>query len=379
MFRREFLLHTGLFSAGTFFIPEPLLFAQRSRDKYPELAKHFIDRVEFGEADYHWPRPVGKNGRIGVHGQYKKDRYVKIYTDQGALGWGGTHRVREDKSELAQTLLGKRVSDLIDPDEGILEAKNRAFDFALHDLAGVILDKPVYQLLGAQGPKENDVYSGMIYLDELDNPKGIDQVLENCQWDYNYGYRQLKVKIGRSGRWYPHDEGLAMDIKIVQLIHEMMGKRDVDILVDANDVYTLQDTIDFLQGVEDVPIFWMEEPFVENLEEGRKLKKWMTANGRKNTYYADGERNPDFPVCEQLAKENTLDVYLPDVISFGFTPWRKLMPFLKETNTLTSPHAWGSRLKTHYAPTCPPAWATSLPWRASPANPMRSIMGIIRS
>ena len=32
---------------------------------------------------------------------------------------------------------------------------------------GVILKKPVYQILGAQGPTSLPVYSGMIYIDEL--------------------------------------------------------------------------------------------------------------------------------------------------------------------------------------------------------------------
>ena len=32
-----------------------------------------------------------------------------------------------------------------------------AFDLALHDLAGVILEKPVYQMLGAKGSKATDI------------------------------------------------------------------------------------------------------------------------------------------------------------------------------------------------------------------------------
>jgi L-alanine-DL-glutamate epimerase-like enolase superfamily enzyme len=215
----------------------------------------------------------------------------------------------------------------------------------------VILNQPVYQMLGAAGPHEAPVYSGMIYLDELEpeeNPAGVEKVLENCRWDYDYGYRQLKVKVGRSGRWYPHDEGLAMDIRIVRMIHEEFGDR-IDILVDANDMYSLQDTIDFLKGVDGIPIYWVEEPFEENLAEGRKLKDWMKANGRTGTYYADGERQPDHEVCKQLAREGRLDVYLTDIHGLGMTPWRKLMPSLVEMETYASPHAWGSLLKTHYS------------------------------
>jgi len=294
---------------------------------------------------------VGKNARIGIHGQFKKANIVKLFTDQGAMGWGmGSYR-ESDIEVLKESVLGKTLDQLIIPSEGLVQEVNRAFDLALHDLAGIVLDQPVYQLLGAAGQKEKEVYSGMIYFDELEpeeNPAGIEKVMENCRWDYEYGYRQLKVKIGRSGRWYPHDEGLTMDIRIVKMIYEEFGD-EVDILVDANDMYSLQDTIDFLKGVEGVPIYWMEEPFPENQEDGRKLKDWMMENGREDTYYADGERQPDFEVCMQLARENKLDVYLPDVVGFGFTPWRKLMPSLIELNMVTSPHAWGALMKTHCA------------------------------
>jgi len=350
MKRREFITRSGIFSSGAILAGSGLLVSHTGLSKNSELGSHTIDRVEFGTASFRWPRPVGKNARIGVHGQFKKSNYVKLFTNQGAMGWGMGDYQESEKEVLIQSIMTKRVDHLIIPSEGLIQGVHPAFDFALHDLAGIILDQPVYRMLGATGPLETEVYSGMIYFDELEpekNPAGIDKVLENCRWDYDYGYRQLKVKIGRSGRWYPHDEGLAMDIRIVKMIHEEFGNK-IDILVDANDMYNLKDTLDFLKGVEGVPIYWIEEPFVENIGEGRQLKDWLMVNGRKDTYYADGERQPDYKVCLQLAKEGKLDVYLPDIVGLGFTPWRKLMPSLIELNTLASPHAWGSLLKTHY-------------------------------
>ena len=351
MNRREFVLKSGLLSAGVCMTGTGLLASCSGQSKNGELTKHTIDRVEYGTVNFQRPRPVGRNARIGLHSQYKKETYLKLYTDQGATGWGICRYNDEEKETLAQSVVGKTVDQLILPSEGLAEGVDHEFDLPLHDLAGIILNQPVYKMLGEKGPKAKEIYSGMIYFDEMDpedNPAGIEKVMENCKWDYKYGYRQLKAKIGRSGRWYPHDEGLAMDIRIIKMIYEEFGD-EVGILVDANDMYSLQDTIDFLEGVEGVPIYWMEEPFVENLEEGRKLKDWMMANGREDTFYADGERNPDFDVCLQLAREDKLDVFLPDVRSYGFSSWRKLMPSLKKMNLLTSPHAWGSPLKTNYA------------------------------
>jgi len=174
----------------------------------------------------------------------------------------------------------------------------------------------------------------------------LDKILENCQWDIDFGYRQLKVKIGRSGMWYPHDEGLLKDIEVMKLIHKAFP--DITLLVDPNDQYTLQDTIDFLKGIGDIPLLWMEEPFAENYEDGKKLRHWMDNNGFKDTLYADGEYKPDHDLCMKMGKEGIMNAYLPDIRSFGFTRWRHLMPQLKENNMLTSPHAFGSMLKTHY-------------------------------
>jgi L-alanine-DL-glutamate epimerase-like enolase superfamily enzyme len=318
-------------------------------DGYPELGKHIIEKGELKELNYSWPRFVGKNGRRDDHGQKQKNTILKLYTDQGAMGWGLSNK--KEAELLLPSLINKKVSDVIIPGKGITEGLNRSVDFALHDLMGVILNKPVYQLLGDKGRKETLVYSGMIYLDELSpgkEIKGTDAILENCEWDFNYGYRQLKVKIGRSGKWYPHNEGLKKDIEVVKLIYNSFKNRNIELLVDSNDMYSLEDTIDFLKGIGNIPLFWVEEPFREEVANGRKLKEWMNKNGFKKTYYCDGEAGPDYQVCMQLGKEGIMDVFLDDIYSLGFTKWINLMADLKKINMLASPHAWGDRLKTNY-------------------------------
>jgi len=111
---------------------------------------------------------------------------------------------------------------------------------------------------------------------------------------------------------------------------------------------TLEDSITFLKGVKGVPLYWFEEPFSEEREAGRKLKEWMISNGYENTFYADGEFNPDFYVCFELGKEQVMDVFLADTYSYGFSEWIKLMPKLENIKMLSSPHCWGDRLKTNY-------------------------------
>lgn len=351
MNRRKFIVNTGLLTCDASIATGDLFAREKPRTtQHAALKDHRIDKVEYLSAAYHYPRLVGRNSRGGICGQHRKVSCVKLYTDQGAIGWSSVKKQPKD-DELKRTVIGKTVDELINPDEGISDDVSFTLDQALHDLAGMILNKPVYEMLGAHGPKATKVYSGMIYFDELDADgkiTSLDKVMNNCQWDYDHGYRQLKVKIGRSGKWYPHDEGLATDIKIVKMIHEEFGGKGVEILVDANDMYSLQDTIDFLKGVKDVPMYWVEEPFRENLEQSRALKKWMMANGREKTYYGDGEMSPDYDLVKKMIVEDTLDMHLTDIVNYGFTKWRKLIPFLRKHNAVASPHAWGYMLKTHY-------------------------------
>lgn len=316
-------------------------------EKFPDLRSHKITKIETLRLNFNWPRLVGKNARKDVHGHFKQLWATKVYTDQGATGWGSGRT--DDKGD---ALIGKRLSELFNPDIGIMAGVPSSMDLALHDLAGIILSQPVYQMLGAKGPKTMPVYSGMIYFDELEpkeNPGGMDQVLENCRWDLDHGYRKLKVKIGRGNRWYSPDAGLKKDIEVVNTIYETFADRDVEILVDANDGYSLEDCFQFLQGIEGVPLYWFEEPFQEDIGQSKKLRDWMHGNGFAETYFADGEYKPDHDYCMEMARQGILDVYLADVVGFGFTPWRRTLPLLEKYQKQASPHGWATALKTNSA------------------------------
>jgi len=181
MQRRQFIQKAAI-GTGLACLHASNLFGGVNGEKYPELKKHKITKVERLKHDYHWPRPVGKNAKNDNHGQYKTDDIFKLHTDQGAMGWAlGRSKISDE--ELFQ-LKGKLISEVISPEKGMRQDLSPYVDLVLHDLMGVILNKPVYKLLGAKGTKNTPIYSGMIYFDELepkDNPAGLDKILENCQ------------------------------------------------------------------------------------------------------------------------------------------------------------------------------------------------------
>ena len=335
-------LGTSLTSQAT----EMLLHTSKAND----LADHKIAEISYTQVQLKWPRFVGKNARRDIHGYGPKVSVCILTTDKGAKGWG-MHGRRSD--ETIDYLKGKRVSEVFQPSMGVTDTKALPFDVPLHDLAGIILNKPVYELLGRKKPITTKCYSGMIYFDELEPKegpvktlvKGMDNIIENCANDYKLGYRQLKLKIGRGNIWMSKDEGLQRDIEVTQLVHKTFP--DCEILVDANDGYTADTTSAYLKGIGDIPLFWVEEPFAETVADYQKLKGWLKANNVK-TLLADGEANPNQQLLRELEEQKLIDVHLTDLMGYGFTPWRQLMPELKKLGILASPHAFGELFKSCY-------------------------------
>lgn len=337
MNRREFLAASAAGSAAGHFVS-----VAEADDRFDRLKAHRIAKVEAGKVRMRWPRLVGKNARLNVHGRGPTVRVARITTNKGAAGWGAL------RGRLPMDLKGKRIVDLFHPAVGVTDAKAIPLDFALHDLAGMILKMPVYQMLGGKGPKSTSCYSGMIYFDDLeppDKPRGIDVVLKNCRADFKRGYRQLKVKIGRGNKWMKPAEGLRRDIAVTRAIAKELPK--AEILVDGNNGFTLSQIQRYLEGIGDVKLFWIEEPFHETVADYFRLRKYLKAN-RIKTLLADGEAKPDWKVLNRLQKDGILDVQLVDVVGYGFTAWRKLMPTLIAQKVKASPHAWGHVLKTYY-------------------------------
>ncbi len=327
----------GLFSDGT----------EEARMQ-EELAYHTIQSVTFGHVRMQYPRLVGKNARLDTHGFGPRLETCTITTDKGARGWASLRGGFGNAAPIVPELTGRKLSDVFQVSAGITDDKYLPFDMALHDLAGIALNKPVYALLGRDTPYVTKYYSGMIYFDDLEPahaPEGIDKLLEECRYDYELGYRQFKLKIGRGHRWMPYKEGLARDIEVTRKLAAAFP--DCEILVDGNNGFTVNEFIAYLEGIEGVPLFWIEEPFHETVDDYRKLRDWMAKAGVKSLI-ADGEADPDPALLDELMRQKLIDVHITDIEGLGFTNWRKLMPQLVQHNVQASPHAWGSLLKSYY-------------------------------
>jgi len=344
--RREFIRLAGAGAAAGIIANE--LPAAAGIRKYSDLQYHRVTDIKFTTVRLDYPRLVGKNSTLGIHGMWIEESIHILYTDQGASGWGLNKGSKEAIAEKFELIKGKSVSDLIIPTDGVIVPDIRVFDFSLFDLAGKIVKKPVYKLLGKRRPETHLCYSGMIYFDDLepeDNPAGPEKILEECRQDYDLGYRQFKLKIGRGNRWMEKEKGLKRDIEITKLVAENFA--DCDILVDGNNGFTIDEFLRYMEGIEGTRLFWIEEPFHETIEDYVKLYSWLRVHNM-DPLLADGEANPDEAVLRQLGAQKIIDVFLHDIVSTGFTRWIKLIQEIKLMGLFASPHAWGSAIKTNY-------------------------------
>ena len=314
------------------------------------LSEHRLANMEARTLRDHFPRRVGRNARGNPAGSGGSYRIRILTTDKGVKGWAMSWM----PDERVAGLVGKPISELFDLDNG---ASPDAVGIALplYDLAGNILEQPVYKILGSQGTTELPIYSGAIYFDDLEPenaPRGVDGVLASCQQDYDVGYRAFKLKIGRGFKWIPGEEGIQRDIEVTQAVRERFP--DCKILVDANDGYTLDGFLRYLEGVADCDLYWIEEPFREERDDLLKLHEYMRKIGCR-ALIAEGEgrtahRDPPGPYggytqehidnLYDLAAEDLVDVFLLDLGIVGFTRYRHIMPKLREAGVLASPHTW---------------------------------------
>lgn len=325
------------------------------------LSDHTLADVDFHRTTRRYPRPIGWNAKIGPHGQNRDLIACVLTTDQGATGWG---YCGENEEEIRQ-FIGRPISDLIDPDVGTpLEA--RCLDIALHDLAGKILDLPVWKMLGGKGGQTVPIYTGAIYFDDL-NPNGddigLDAIIASCEQDAADGHAHFKLKIGRGFKWMDKEVGDARDVEVTKLVREHYP--DAKILVDANDGYTPEGICTYLEKAASCDFYWVEEPF-EETQQGLTLLRSTLDRVSPHTLVADGEARPAERTVDPpgpygkwsgdhleelyaLCERNLIDVLLMDVGATGFTAWREIMPRLLAIGAQGSPHAWSEPFKSYYA------------------------------
>jgi len=345
--RREFIRLTGAGTAAGFIASK--LPASAGILKYSDLQYHKISDIKFTSVRLYFPRSSGNNPISGNKVEWIDEAIHILYTDKGVSGWGLNRGSQEQIAQKYDLIKGKPVSDLILPTNGVTLPELSIFDFSLFDLAGKIVRKPVYRLLGKRRPEKYLCYSTIIINSddpEFENNSGTpDMILEECRKDYELGYRQFKLVAGIKSSLLNKEKKLERISEITRFVADSF--RDCDILVDGNNGFTIDEFLRYLEGIAGTRLFWIESPFHETIEDYVKLYSWL---GVHNMYplLADGNNDPDETVLRQLGAQKIIDVLTHDIVTTGFTGWIKLIHETGRMGLLASPDAGRSAIRTSY-------------------------------
>jgi D-galactarolactone cycloisomerase len=214
-----------------------------------------------------FPVPADKSVQLGIGRSVKRDAVlVRVETDEGQVGWGEAHHGRCPgavakliDTTMRELVLGFHAHDVAGvwarvykmqlASHGMGAGAAQALsgiDMALWDLRCQATGWPLYRLLGGAS-KPIKAYAGGISLGWQDPAL----LAEEAGRYIAQGYRAIKLRVGDTA---------ARDIARVLAVRKAVGN-EIDILVDANTAYTVDDVRKVMPAFEEAAVGWLEEPF----------------------------------------------------------------------------------------------------------------------
>jgi L-alanine-DL-glutamate epimerase-like enolase superfamily enzyme len=293
---------------------------------------------------------------------------VQVHTDEGITGlgeaaaYGGFLESTEALvvGELKRTILGQdpfRVEKLWQMmavraqqrgRRGMLMMAISGIDIALWDVIGQATRTPLYRLLGGYRDTLPVYASAGFYARDKD----AHDLAEEVGGYAERGFGCVKIKVGRQpdALMNPLAEMPAADyatvtfeedVERVRAAREAMGPR-VKLAIDANNAWTPSLALKFMRVVEDLDIFWLEEPVAtEDIDGSAMVAQQLT------TPVAGYETETGLPGFRELITRHAVDIAQPDVIwSGGITESRKIAAVAQAYGLPVIPHVFSSAVST---------------------------------
>ena len=325
-----------------------------------------ISQISVTQVPTFYRQEIGKNSMRDNIGLSKTEWILRAKTDAGNEGIVNAARFMNQphnsleklRDTLKEIFLGFDVKDFFTTDaNGKVTCPNKRVEKAFSqpqngwmsilasDLLGRNKNIPATLLFNQQPKKEISAYDTTLYFhDQLYPSKGVSKLVEDATSSVKHGYTEMKIKVGRPGKWMLPMDGLKRDIEVVTQIREAVG-RNIKIMVDANFGYDNKlDLLEtFIRETDQCNLYWLEEMVTQNVEDYKKLRSILEKIG-SSTMLVCGEvdRQPISPIFEELIKNNLIDGYQPDILGEGFTNWLKIEARLKETKVRSIPHCFGN-------------------------------------
>ena len=290
---------------------------------------------------------------LGYSQQYYKHRtahLVEIETDEGITGWGecfGPGNIALANKYIVEKVIQPLIigEDPINKEyiwhkvynllrdsgqKGMPIQALSGIDIALWDILAKKAKLPLYQLLGGKTNNKIPVYGYGMMLQK----KSVEELCELFKKEANQikekNFKAMKMKVGL---------GPKEDLKLVSAVREAIGN-DFKLMVDANHAYNKNDALYVGRGLDEMEIYWFEEPVApEDYDGYKELKEKLKTN------IAGGEAEFTKYGWNELIKNNCIDIAQPEVCGLGgITEYLKVSALAQSNFIPIVNHVWGSAL-----------------------------------
>ena len=290
---------------------------------------------------------------LGYSQQYYKHRtahLVEVETDEGITGWGecfGPGNIAlankyivekviqpliKGDDPLKKEYIWHKVYNLLrdSGQKGMPIQALSGIDIALWDILAKKSNLPLYQLLGGKTNDKIPVYGYGMMLQK----KTVDELCELFKNEASQikekNFKAMKMKIGM---------GPKEDLKLVSAVRDTIGS-EFKLMVDANHAYNKNDALYVGKGLDEMNIYWFEEPVApEDYDSYKELKQKLKTN------IAGGEAEFTKYGWNQLIKNNCIDIAQPEVCGLGgITEYLKVSALAQSNFIPIVNHVWGSAL-----------------------------------
>jgi L-alanine-DL-glutamate epimerase-like enolase superfamily enzyme len=291
-------------------------------------------------------------------GHTYSNHLIRIQTSQGVEGVGvmGYRAPDEAFYKGLRTLVGAdplsvyrmengRVTGRAHPYEDMLRTYP-FLDGAIFDLVGKLSGKAVWQLIGESARERVETYDGTVYFSDIwFRDRGVKAVVEEAEEAMKSGYRGIKLKLGRGWKWMEPEPGFRRDVEVVHAVRKAVGP-DMRVMVDVNNGFQKEPERAWrlLQETAGDNVYWLEEPFPEQVAQYTELRAKMKKAGLR-TLIADGENVRQSSELAAYIEPNVLvDVLQMDIRTCGMLENAALARRAGPLGAVCIPHNWGSQV-----------------------------------
>ncbi len=290
---------------------------------------------------FHLSKPFDRPLTTGIHQFLSLENIVIQVKSEGLTGIGyafcfDKHQANSIKSmvhSLAEGLIGRDISNIRSIWDELWWKINfigqggppvmalAAIDTALWDIFSKRHNVPLYKMLGGVRD-EVPVYAtgGWISYSSEDLVNEAAKYLEQ-------GHTHYKIKVGQKN-W-------KSDIERIKLLRDEVGY-DLEIMVDSNQAWNVQEAIQFGKAAEEYRLFWFEEPINIHDIEGTK----RVADNIPQPL-ATGETVYARPGFKPLIQNQVADILMPDLMRCGGpTEFMQVANLAESFNFVVSSHTF---------------------------------------